>query len=147
LICKAKVTEEDLLVLEEFKFTQLEGSCYVGGFIGLPESLDKWLEPKIQEWVSSVEVLAKVVKQLPQAAFAGLGKLLQSEWQYLQRVVPGVAECFGLIEEALLDTFLPALLAVEAGASGCHIVGPICSFGKASQPRHTRPNQVYREVL
>jgi hypothetical protein len=36
------------------------------------------------------------------------------EWQYLQRVVPGVADRFGPIEEALAGTFIPALLATEA---------------------------------
>jgi hypothetical protein len=55
LICRAAVTEADLSVLEEFKFTRLEGSRYVGGFIGSPESLKAWLEPKIQDWVSGVE--------------------------------------------------------------------------------------------
>jgi hypothetical protein len=114
LICKAAVTEADLSALAEFQFTRLEGSRYVGGFIGSPESLDRWLEPKIQDWVFGVKTLAKVAKSFPQAAYAGLAKSLQSEWQYLQRVVPGVAERFRPIEEALAGTFLPALLATAA---------------------------------
>ena len=34
---------------------------------------------------------------------------LQSEWQYLQRTVPGVGILMGPIEEALREKFFPAL--------------------------------------
>eukprot|EP00957_Ditylum_brightwellii_P181003 13789522-Ditylum_brightwellii.AAC.1 len=34
---------------------------------------------------------------------------LQSEWQYLQRTVPGVGQLMGPIEAALRDKFFPAL--------------------------------------
>ena len=50
----------------------------------------------------------------PQTAYAGLTKSLQSEWQYLQRVVSGLRESFGLVMAALRDKFLPALLQVDA---------------------------------
>jgi len=43
-------------------------------------------------------------------AFAGLTKSLQLEWQYIQRVVPAIGTTLAPIEEALANTFLPALL-------------------------------------
>ena len=51
-----------------------------------------------------------VAKRYPQTAYAGLVKSLQSEWQYLQRVVPDLGEEFKPIEQALREAFLPALL-------------------------------------
>ena len=35
--------------------------------------------------------------------------LLQLEWQYLQRIIPGVGTLMGPIEEALREKFFPAL--------------------------------------
>ena len=37
--------------------------------------------------------------------YVGLGVLLQLEWQYLQRTVPGVVTLIGPIDEALIETF------------------------------------------
>ena len=39
--------------------------------------------------------------------------LLQIEWQYLQRTVPGVGTLMGPIEEALREKFFPALFGGE----------------------------------
>ena len=37
-----------------------------------------------------------------------MGILLQLEWQYLQRTVPGVGTLMGNIEEAIREKFFPA---------------------------------------
>ena len=39
--------------------------------------------------------------------------LLQLEWQYLQRTVPGVGSLIGLIEDSLREAFFPALFGRE----------------------------------
>ena len=49
----------------------------------------------------------------PQFYFAGLEMLLQSEWKYLQRNVPGVGTLIGPIEEALREKHPPSLLGGE----------------------------------
>ena len=36
------------------------GHRYVGGFVGSNESRDRWVEPKVAEWVAGVNALAKV---------------------------------------------------------------------------------------
>jgi len=51
-----------------------------------------------------------VAPRFPQTAFAGLTKSLQLEWQYIQQVVPAIGTTLAPIEEALANTFLPALL-------------------------------------
>ena len=46
-------------------------------------------------------------------AYAGLGMLLQLEWQYLQRTVPVVGTLMDPVEEALREKFFPALFRGE----------------------------------
>ena len=60
-----------------------------------------------------VNVLAKIARRHPQSAYTGLGMSLQSEWQYLQRTVPGVGTLIGPIEEALREKFFPSLFGGE----------------------------------
>ena len=54
-------------------------------------------------------VLSGVSHKHPQSAYAGLQKSLQQEWDFVQRVTPGVGEAFGQVEEALQEIFVPAL--------------------------------------
>ena len=63
----------------------------------------------MEAWSHGVKVLAKIARRHPQSAYAGLGVSLQSEWQYLQRTVPGVGTLMGPIEEALREKFFPSL--------------------------------------
>jgi hypothetical protein len=48
-----------------------------------------------------------------QAAFTGLKKLLQQEWQFLQRVMKDLSKEFGDIKETLQEIFLTALFGGE----------------------------------
>ena len=49
----------------DFHFKYCHGARYVGGFIGTQHELDKWLQPKVDGWVSSVKTLARVAKRYP----------------------------------------------------------------------------------
>ena len=70
-------------------------------------------KPQVEAWAHGVKVLAKISRRRPQLYYAGLGMLLQSEWQYLQRNVPGVGTLVGPIEKALREKFLPLLFRGE----------------------------------
>mgnify|MGYP007060078647 CR=1 FL=1 len=56
-------------------------------------------------------------RRFPQTAYAGLTKSLQSEWIYLQRVVPDIAESFAPLEKVLAEEFIPALFGGEDAPS------------------------------
>ena len=101
--------EECKSLLQEFNFQYKEGARYVGGFIGSKASQEEWIAPMIEAWTNGVKKLASVAKRYPQTAFAGLTKSLQSEWAYLQRVIPDAGEIMQPIEEALEEAFIPAL--------------------------------------
>ena len=77
------------------------GHNYLGEFLGDVVAKRKWLEKKVQGWKDSVAILAGVALKLPQSAYAGLQKSLQQEWDFVQRVTPGVGAAFGPVEEAL----------------------------------------------
>jgi predicted translin family RNA/ssDNA-binding protein len=67
-----------------FKFVR--GSRYLGGFIGEAAAQQTWVEKQCQKWSDRVGELSKVAERYPQAAYAGMMKSLQQEWQFLQRV-------------------------------------------------------------
>jgi hypothetical protein len=100
---------------QSLRFKFVDGTRYLGGFLGTEAALSEWLGPQIAQWVGGVESLAKVARRYPPTAYAGLVKSLQQEWQYLQRVVPDCGAAFEPVEEAIRSVFLPALLqATEA---------------------------------
>ena len=107
---KLEAAEECKRILEDLNFQHRAGARYLGGFIGSPETQQEWLRPQILQWVKGIELLAMAAKRYPQTAYAGLVKSLQTEWTYLQRVVPEIGEMMKPIEEAITNTFLPALL-------------------------------------
>ena len=110
VVCHEARMDQAKANLARFKFQYCDGHRYVGGFIGTEEAKAKWLEPKIQAWVYGVEQLARVARRFPQAAYAGLVKSLQSEWQFLQRVLPDNGTAFQRIEKAIREAFLPILM-------------------------------------
>ena len=100
--------------LDEFQFIYKRCSCYIGGLIGATTCLTKWVNDQVESWVRSIKLLSRAAKRFPQTSFAALTRSLQTEWTYLQRVVPDVAPSFAPIEEAPADSFLPALFGGKA---------------------------------
>ena len=56
-----------------------------------------------------MNILSGVAQKHPQSAYTGLQKFFQQEWDFVQRVTPGVGEYFGPVEDALKETFVTAL--------------------------------------
>ena len=108
-VCRQADRRKAKELLEDFEFIHRDGVRYIGGFIGTEEARNEWLAPQIEAWEAGVKTLARVAKRFPQTAYAGLTKSLQTEWTYLQRVVPDIANSFAPIEEAITTNFLPAL--------------------------------------
>jgi hypothetical protein len=85
------------------------GNRYLGGYIGETESRDLWLQEKVDRWSEVVEALASAAGNFPQAAYAGLTKSVQQEWQFVQRVIEGIGDNFTDVQKAITECFLPAL--------------------------------------
>ena len=75
----------------------------------------RWVEEKVEEWVSGVQALARISKRYPQTAYTGFVVSLQSEWQYICRAVPDVGEILRPVEDAIVSNFIPALLDIQPG--------------------------------
>jgi hypothetical protein len=60
-------------------------------------------------WEEAVADLASAAPNFSQAAYSGLQKSLQQEWQFVQRVTKSIGPEFEAVEVALSRTFLPKL--------------------------------------
>ena len=69
----------------------VSGSRYLGAYLGPQAEFEAWVKPQVEAWAHGVAVLAKIARRHSQSAYASLGMLLQSEWQYLQRTFPELA--------------------------------------------------------
>jgi hypothetical protein len=93
------VCQHNLEAATEFfapqQFGVTTGEQYLCGYIGAQEDQDEWVVRKTTSWTAAVSKLVKV------AVYAGLQKSLQQEWQFLQRVVPGIGDKFAGVEQAI----------------------------------------------
>jgi hypothetical protein len=78
----------------EFQFEVRTGHRYLGAFIGEDDALKERLAEKTKHWEEAVVDLATVAPNFPQAAYSGLQKSLQQEWQFVQRVTKGIGPEF-----------------------------------------------------
>ena len=115
IIADDNVRDEVKARLAHHNFRYEAGARYIGAFAGSRDARLEWLRPQIDQWVYGIERLAMVARTRPQEAFAGLTRSLQSEWTYAQRVCPDLSDEFEPVEQALRETFLPALLGETGG--------------------------------
>ncbi len=97
------------LAFADLAFQVTTGHRYLGGFIGEPTARDEWLKGKLKYWAHAVDALASVAPAYPQAAYTGLQKSLQQEWQFVQRVVSAIGPQFSTVADEISSKFLPAL--------------------------------------
>jgi hypothetical protein len=113
LVVQERNREKAKAEFHDFGFKVVMGTQYLGDFIGEADAQKTWVKVKTKEWADTISELAMVAKCYPQAAYAGLQKSLQREWQFLQRVTDGLGDEFLEIEQRLLTEFLPAFFGVE----------------------------------
>lgn len=79
--------------LAQFNLVTATGYQYLGGFIGPRDDCKTWVAPQIEQWMKVVHDMAQAASRFLQSTYAGFTKSLQSEWQYLQHMVPAVGTC------------------------------------------------------
>ncbi len=60
-------------------------------------------------WTQEIHQLGEVATSQPHAAYAGFIHGLLSKWIYLQRTIPDISSLFQPLEDAIQQTFIPAL--------------------------------------
>ena len=111
LIVKEEKLEEAKRIFKDtgVKITS-DGMRHLGAAIGSKTFKDSYVHEKIQEWIDSVERLAKIAITEPQAAFSAFTERLQSRWVFVVRTVPDLAEAMKPLEDTIRQKFIPALL-------------------------------------
>jgi hypothetical protein len=82
----------------------------LGGFVGVDEDMDEWLESKIAMWVNIIKQLSMIAETYPQSAYTGMERSVQAEWTFVQQVVRDVGDKFGTVRKVMHRSFLPSLL-------------------------------------
>ncbi|KAL7463368.1 hypothetical protein ACHAXS_003783 [Conticribra weissflogii] len=94
-------------------FQYVEGTRYLGSYIGEKDFFPTWIKPQIQEWVSAIQDLSLAAVKCPQAAYAVFTHCLQNQWSHLCRTTPNLGPFLTPIEQSIKNTFLPALFHIE----------------------------------
>ena len=86
--------------------------------------MEAWVCPQLEAWSRGVRIVGEIAKRHPWSYYSSLWMLLQLEWEYLQITFAGVGTLMGRIEQALRETFSPALFGgEEVGADFRKILG------------------------
>ena len=85
-----------------------DGMRHLGAAIGSKDFKDCYVLQKIQEWIDSVERLAKIAVTEPQAAFSAFIERLQSRWGFMVRTIPDLAKAVQRLEDSIRQKFIPA---------------------------------------
>ena len=88
----------------------IEGTRHLGAAIGTPSFRAKFVEKKVNNWVSALKRLSEIAKSQPHAAFAVFTHCLQSQWTFVSRSTPEVASLLQPLEEEIRLSFIPSLL-------------------------------------
>ncbi|CAN0029768.1 unnamed protein product, partial [Heterosigma akashiwo] len=72
---------------------------------------EAYVRKKVATWVECVRHLARAAEKFPQSAYMAFTMSLQSEWKFLQRLIPGSSAWFGELNDVIKREFIPALLA------------------------------------
>ena len=89
---------------------------------------DRWLGPKVVEWIESIKQLAKVAERYPLSTYAGFTQSLQAEWQYICGYVAGAEQHMEPVEistGAEVKDVICTLLGNSVKQGGLNIHNPV----------------------
>jgi hypothetical protein len=77
------------------------GNRYMGGFIGEDEYQDQWIEVKVSNWELCIQQLSSITGAYPHSVYAGIQKLVQAKWIFVQWVVRDIGNKFSGIQDTM----------------------------------------------
>ena len=90
-----------------------DGSRYLGGYLGTPESSDKYTRSMVDRWVTELRRLARMAQTQPQAFYAVFTRCLVSRWTYHLRCLDFNPSCLQAMDDAINAELIPALTGHE----------------------------------
>ena len=85
----------------------------MGGYIGKEDEVRSFVRTKIEKWAEYVDLFSKAAVKYPQAVYAAFTKSLQSEWNYMQRVIPGHSDEYIVLKNEIERKLIPAIFGRE----------------------------------
>jgi len=86
-----------------------EGRRHLGAAIGKETFVESYVQQKVLAWTHEVEHVASIAITQPHVAYAAYIRGLSSKWWYLARTLPGIADLYQPLEQAIRLKFLPSL--------------------------------------
>ena len=88
----------------------VEGQRHLGAVIGSEQFKDQYVIEKIDEWIDEIEVLGKIAKTEPHAAYCAFVFGLQHRYTYVLRTIPGITDHLKRLDLAIDEHFIKSLL-------------------------------------
>ena len=90
-----------------------EGQRHLGAVIGTSEFKIGFIRQKVCEWVKEINTLSDIAKTEPQAAYTAFTHGVKHRWTYLMRTIPDVSPHLQPLEDAIRNTFIPAVTKIH----------------------------------
>ena len=106
-----------------------EGKRHLGAAMGTRSFVESYVSKKVEKWKCEIEKLSEIAKSQPHAAYTALTKGLCSRWNFLLRTVPNIADLLQPLEDAITQSFIPALIGRQLDDEERRIFALPCRMG------------------
>mmetsp|Transcript_5646 Transcript_5646/g.7859 ORF Transcript_5646/g.7859 Transcript_5646/m.7859 type:complete len:630 (+) Transcript_5646:456-2345(+) len=111
LVVKPEFVGQAQELFADLQIPVVSSGKHLGGCVGDEGEMLDFVKKKVARWVKCVEFLAEAARKHPHEAYTSSTKSLQSEWRFLQRLIPGSSPCFKELEDVIAYVvFIPALV-------------------------------------
>ena len=132
-------------VAEGLVLNLISGSRYLGAYLGPQEELEAWVKPQVEVWSHGVRLLDKNIPTAPPVGLCRLWYVVANQVSVPAKYCPVVGTLMGPIEEALRETFFPALFwGEDIDADFWNILGNIVKHGGLYLPDSICQRRVFK---
>ena len=103
-----KNTEAKAIFGDKINITS-EGKRHLRAVIGSKVFKNEYCQDITGKWINEIEKLTKIAETQPHAAYIAFTKGYRSKFTYYMRTIPSFEDYVELVDEIILDSFLPTL--------------------------------------
>ena len=103
-----KTSEAKAIFGDKINITS-EGKRHLGAVIGSKVFKNEYCQDITGKWINEIEKLTKIAETQPHAAYIAFTKGYRSKFTYYMRTIPSFEDYVELVDEIILDSFLPTL--------------------------------------
>ena len=91
-----------------------DGKRHLGAVIGSKEYKDAYCNEKIDDWKHELEILCKIAKTQPQAAYIAYTKEYKSKFAHFFRTIDNFESYIAQIDDLLKEKLIPSLFGIDS---------------------------------